>query len=349
MIRFDPTELGEATSRTANEPRATRRQPDRRSKQVRQRGELEQPRARRAMAGMELDSARQFQSKDAEIFSRSEIIESEIDGAGRRARRSTPQRCAGSASSWRRPSSRCWRSSAARPSSRSTRPATGLQALEVRAPARRHLRAQAGLGRARARRARRSGAGSRWPRSPSSTRWRPRSTCSRRTPAGWRRAGKAERGRRGAPRRRAGQATVKQVDRSPSRGRWLAGPVLRRRRSSWRRPIRADEAGAARARRPRPSTTARTRWRCRARRSSSEDGKHRSSTAADGGERLRAGRGHARPGGLGRVVVESGLAPGRRGRAARPDTARRAAPRRAGRARRQGGGGGGGGGVMIIR
>ena len=77
LIRFDPSEAernlldGQAERRTA-EQRMERQSVE----SATAAGNLERL---AAMAGLELDYASQFQSKDAEIFSRSAIIESEID------------------------------------------------------------------------------------------------------------------------------------------------------------------------------------------------------------------------------------------------------------------------------
>ena len=97
VIRFDPTDL-ERNLEDGNESKATA---DERltSKRVQQDGILKNLDRDADVAGLELDFARKFQSKDAEIFSRREIITSAIDEelAGHRQEHAT--RCAGSATS----------------------------------------------------------------------------------------------------------------------------------------------------------------------------------------------------------------------------------------------------------
>ena len=77
VIRFDPTDL-ERNLEDGNESKATA---DERltSKRVQQDGVLKNLDRDAEVAGLELDFARKFQSKDAEIFSRREIITSAID------------------------------------------------------------------------------------------------------------------------------------------------------------------------------------------------------------------------------------------------------------------------------
>lgn len=77
VIRFDPAEL-ERNLEDGNESRATANERVT-AKKFQQNGVLKNLDRDAAIAGMELDFARQFQSKDAEIFSRREIVISSID------------------------------------------------------------------------------------------------------------------------------------------------------------------------------------------------------------------------------------------------------------------------------
>ena len=77
VIRFDPTEL-ERNLEDGNETRATAEE-RLTSKRVQQDGVLKNLDRDAEVAGLEVDFARKFQSKDAEIFSRREIVTSAID------------------------------------------------------------------------------------------------------------------------------------------------------------------------------------------------------------------------------------------------------------------------------
>jgi HlyD family secretion protein len=77
VIRFDPTEL----ERELQDGRYDRATADSRidGRTVREEGSLRNLERDAELAGVELDYARSFQSKDEQIFSRNEIIEAEID------------------------------------------------------------------------------------------------------------------------------------------------------------------------------------------------------------------------------------------------------------------------------
>jgi RND family efflux transporter MFP subunit len=77
VIRFDPTDLEEELREGRHDRATTDSQIT--SKQVREEGSRRNLERDAEVAGLELDFARSFQSKDELIFSRQEIIESEID------------------------------------------------------------------------------------------------------------------------------------------------------------------------------------------------------------------------------------------------------------------------------
>jgi len=77
VIRFDPTEL-EQDLRQGRSERATTTSRIT-QQEVREHGARANMQRDADLAGLELDYAESFQSKDAEVFSRNEIIESEID------------------------------------------------------------------------------------------------------------------------------------------------------------------------------------------------------------------------------------------------------------------------------
>ncbi len=256
------------------------------------------------------ERAAQFQKKDALIFSRSEIIESDIDQELAREPREARRGSGGRARAARGTELDLLDIKVRQAEPRSTRRETALSAARSDRPARRRPDPQAQL----ARRDHRAGGRQRLERPAAGRdpgarrRWRPRSSCWRPTPAGWSPGKPATVAVESAP-GRATPARIERVD-ALAKPRFRGSPVQYFARHPGARPHRSagDEAGPAGAAPARLDEMPRRPRRCRGRRSSSATGA-RSSTAAPG-RRLRAGRGEAGASGMGRVVVDSGIAAG---------------------------------------